>query len=129
MAEPIAVENGALEGPAPIDGLSSENGNSVAPEQPAVEPEYVSKGLYIVRIPRPAFDDTALKKLDLQLSDTFTKLKSMNNKAQTKRVSIQGAGWPVTKPGDSSRASCQPQVGLPIAWLGPGGVPGPALGC
>eukprot|EP00775_Hariotina_reticulata_P001871 gene1871-2208_t len=86
MDEPMVAENGSLVAEA-IDGLTeqTENGNSVAAEQPAVEPEYVSKGLYIVRIPRPAFDDTALKKLDLQLSDTFTKLKSMNNKAQLKR--------------------------------------------
>lgn len=89
MAETMVVENGTLEGAAePIDGLTEQTEN-VAAEQPAVEPEYVSKGLYIVRIPRPAFDDTALKKLDLQLSDTFTKLKSMNNKAQLKRVSAK----------------------------------------
>lgn len=51
------------------------------------QPEPASKGLYILRMPRPTFDEAPLKKLETELSAVYTKLKAMNGKAQVKRVS------------------------------------------
>lgn len=76
-AEPVANGNTLHEEPA-----------AVQPEAEVAEPtepEQTSKGLYILRIPRPTFDDSAVKKLEGELSAVFTKLKAINGKAQIKR--------------------------------------------
>lgn len=59
----------------------TEQTEQTEPEQPK------EHRLYFVRIPRPTFDDSVLKKLETELSACFTKLKAINNKAQVKRVS------------------------------------------
>lgn len=75
-----AESNGNLE---PVDqhAEQTEQAEQTEPEQPK------EHRLYFVRIPRPTFDDSALKKLELELSGCFNKLKAINNKAQIKRVS------------------------------------------
>jgi uncharacterized coiled-coil DUF342 family protein len=57
----------------------TEQTEQVEPEQPK------EHRLYFVRIPRPTFDDSVLKKLETELSACFTKLKAINSKAQVKR--------------------------------------------
>eukprot|EP00878_Enallax_costatus_P005708 GHUV01005985.1.p1 GENE.GHUV01005985.1~~GHUV01005985.1.p1 ORF type:complete len:449 (+),score=181.87 GHUV01005985.1:226-1572(+) len=70
------------------------NGNSEHVDKPVEQVEQTEQAepeqpkehrLYFVRIPRPTFDDSALKKLDLELGACFTKLKAINSKAQVKR--------------------------------------------
>jgi hypothetical protein len=78
-AEPVANGNTLHEEPAAVQ--------PEAEAAEATEPEQTSKGLYILRIPRPAFDDSAVKKLEGELSAVYTKLKAINGKAQIKRVS------------------------------------------
>jgi hypothetical protein len=79
-AEPVANGNTLHEEPAAVQ--------PEAEAAEATEPEQTSKGLYILRIPRPVFDDSAVKKLEGDLSAVFTKLKAINGKAQIKRVSL-----------------------------------------
>ena len=76
------------------------NGNSEHVDEPVEQVEQTEQAeteqpkehrLYFVRIPRPTFDDSALKKLDLELGACFTKLKAINSKAQVKRVSSSSA--------------------------------------
>lgn len=80
------ANGGAPEAPALAEEVP--HGNGAAPEvaEEPQEPAPVSKGLYFVRVPRPTFDDSAIKKLDAELSVCFTKLKAINGKAQVKRV-------------------------------------------
>ncbi|KAF6262596.1 hypothetical protein COO60DRAFT_599115 [Scenedesmus sp. NREL 46B-D3] len=76
-AEPVANGNTLHEEPAAVQ--------PEAEAAEATEPEHTSKGLYILRIPRPVFDDSAVKKLDGDLSVVYAKLKVINNKSQIKR--------------------------------------------
>ena len=72
------------------------------PEQP--EPP-VQRGIYFVRVPRPALDDTShsINKLDTELSACFTKLKAINNKFQVKKVCREAGEGKVVQPPWSSR--------------------------
>lgn len=51
------------------------------------EPVRQQLGMYFVRVPRPALDDTShtINKLETELSACFTKLKAINNKFQVKK--------------------------------------------
>lgn len=74
------VEASVISGPVDEAVEQVEQTAQAEPEQPQ------EHRLYIVRIPRPSFDDSALKKLDVELGACFTKLKAINGKAQVKRV-------------------------------------------
>lgn len=57
------------------------------------EPVRQQLGIYFVRVPRPALDDTShtINKLETELSACFTKLKAINNKFQVKKVMLGSA--------------------------------------
>jgi hypothetical protein len=51
-------------------------------------PEPVVRGIYFVRVPRPALEDNSatIQKLQTELTACFSKLKAINNKFQVKKV-------------------------------------------
>ncbi|KAF8056252.1 PPI1 [Scenedesmus sp. PABB004] len=86
MAE-VAESNGTLPlaGDGPAAGELEAGAPEGAPEAVQQQQPEPPRGLYILRIPRPTFDDSAIKKLETDLSACFTKLKAINGKAQIKR--------------------------------------------
>lgn len=85
--DPTAV---LLEGHGSADAAAEvQLPSSVADKLPE-QPEPVNRGIYFVRVPRPALDDTShtISKLETELSGCFTKLKSINNKFQVKKVML-----------------------------------------
>ena len=99
----MATEVLPMPGTDPLVELEQEHSADAAAEvqlpsldtgkQPEQQPEPVNRGIYFVRVPRPALDDTShtINKLETELSGCFTKLKSINNKFQVKKVLLQGA--------------------------------------
>lgn len=70
--------------PAPEALIDASTADNVAVEE-ATEPFREPRGIYMLRVPRPAFDDAPLKKADADLSTCISKLKAINGKAQIKR--------------------------------------------
>ena len=114
---------------APIDASTADN---VAVEE-ATEPFREPRGIYMLRVPRPAFDDAPLKKADADLSTCISKLKAINGKAQIKRVRFsfldrgsvasddRASQTAVLSDGWAAPASCQLSLRpLPPPWTGRG---------
>lgn len=79
-----------LEGQESADAAAEVQVPSSAEAKQEEQPEPVSRGIYFVRVPRPALDDTShtITKLETELSACFTKLKAINNKFQVKKVGL-----------------------------------------
>lgn len=70
----------------------------------AEQPEPAFKGLYFLRVPRPApFNEAPLKKLETELSAVYTRLKAIKDKAKVKRVSYSRLALSAT----NNRFSCR----------------------
>lgn len=82
-----------LEGQESADAAAEVQVPSSAEAKQEAQPEPVSRGIYFVRVPRPALDDTShtITKLETELSACFTKLKAINNKFQVKKVGLARA--------------------------------------
>jgi hypothetical protein len=79
-----------LEGQESADAAAEVQVPSSAEAKQEEQPEPVSRGIYFVRVPRPALDDNShtITKLETELSACFTKLKAINNKFQVKKVGL-----------------------------------------
>jgi hypothetical protein len=94
MAEVLSAQPGTemdlLEQQGSADAAAEVSIPDATADKQLEEPVRQQLGMYFVRVPRPALDDTShtINKLETELSACFTKLKAINNKFQVKKVML-----------------------------------------